>query len=359
MMNINKDLCDKCSVKMKFERIEESRKPKLVPISREMNELQIELSKELKSLFPEYLNKLNLISSNDTLLTIDSEGNGTFKDYIKSFNYILLSNTYLNANENIEVMCDKGHIYNTTFSRFKCQNQRCPYCKGTIKYTYEEVKNYIESFGYKLLSTEYNNARERLLVKCECGNEYFVSFTNFKTGSRCYECRKVKWSKEKIIEYITNHTDFEFIEFIEYKKGISTLKLKCEHGHEFISNFNRVKYKGCGCPECKTSKGEQRIEEILIKYNLEYKKQHRFQDCRFKYPLPFDFYLPKQNCCIEYDGEQHYVAIDHFGGYEKLLETKRNDEIKNQYCKDNNINLIRIPYLEFDNIENILINKLK
>ena len=70
---------------MKFERIEESRKPKLVPISREMNELQIELSKELKSLFPEYLNKLNLISSNDTLLTIDSEGNGTFKDYIKSF----------------------------------------------------------------------------------------------------------------------------------------------------------------------------------------------------------------------------------------------------------------------------------
>ena len=281
------------------------------------------------------------------------------KDYIESFNYILLSDIYLNANENIEVMCDKGHIYNTTFSRFKCQNQRCPYCKGTIKYTYEEVKNYIESFGYKLLSTEYNNARERLLVKCECGNEYFVSFTKFKTGSRCYECRKVKWSKEKIIEYITNHTDFEFIEFIEYKKGISTLKLKCEHGHEFISNFNRVKYKGCGCPECKTSKGEQRIEEILIKYNLEYKKQHRFQDCRFKYPLPFDFYLPKQNCCIEYDGEQHYVAIDHFGGYEKLLETKRNDEIKNQYCKDNNINLIRIPYLEFDNIENILINKLK
>lgn len=59
--------------KMKFERIEGSPKTKLVPISGEMNELQIELSKELKSLFPEYLNKLNLKSSNGTLLTVDSE----------------------------------------------------------------------------------------------------------------------------------------------------------------------------------------------------------------------------------------------------------------------------------------------
>lgn len=74
---------------MKFERIEESRKPKLVPISGEMNELQIELSKELKSLFPEYLNKLNLKSSNGTLLTIDSEGNGTFKLII--LNLLLLN----------------------------------------------------------------------------------------------------------------------------------------------------------------------------------------------------------------------------------------------------------------------------
>lgn len=89
--------------KMKFERIEESRKPKLVPISREMNELQIELSKELKSLFPEYLNKLNLISSNDTLLTIDSEGNGTFKDYIKSF-VIKSAQKELNKGKNLSYL---------------------------------------------------------------------------------------------------------------------------------------------------------------------------------------------------------------------------------------------------------------
>ena len=71
--------------KMKFEIIEDSPNPNITPLNGEMNELQVELSKKLKSLFSEYLNKLNLKSSIGTLLTIDSEENGTFKDYIKYF----------------------------------------------------------------------------------------------------------------------------------------------------------------------------------------------------------------------------------------------------------------------------------
>lgn len=70
--------------------------------------------------------------------------------------------------------------------------------------------------------------------------------------------------------------------------------------------------------------------------------------------MPFDFYLPDYNTCIEYDGELHYKAVDYFGGDDALSNTKCRDEIKTQYCKENNIKLIRIPYWEFDNIEEIL-----
>ena len=70
---------------MKFERIENSSTPKITTINGQMNDFQIKLSKELKALFPEYLNKLNLKSSNGIALTIDNKGNGPFKDYIKSF----------------------------------------------------------------------------------------------------------------------------------------------------------------------------------------------------------------------------------------------------------------------------------
>lgn len=75
--------------------------------------------------------------------------------------------------------------------------------------------------------------------------------------------------------------------------------------------------------------------------------------------MPFDFYLTDLNTMIEFDGIQHFEEVEYFGGYEKLLETRFNDEIKNQYCKNNDIKLIRIPYYNYDKIENILEKELK
>ena len=64
--------------------------------------------------------------------------------------------------------------------------------------------------------------------------------------------------------------------------------------------------------------------------------------------LYFDFYLPDYNCCIEYDGEQHYISTGYYGGKEKLNRNQENDNIKNNYCKEHNIKLIRIPYWDFE-----------
>ena len=60
----------------------------------------------------------------------------------------------------------------------------------------------------------------------------------------------------------------------------------------------------------------------------------------------FDFYLPEHKCCIEYDGIQHFESIEYWGGEKKLTSQRKRDEIKTNYCKDNNINLLRIKYNE-------------
>ena len=112
--------------------------------------------------------------------------------------------------------------------------------------------------------------------------------------------------------------------------------------------------KGHGCPECVNSKGETIISEYLKENNINYISEYTFDDCRNKRPLPFDFYLPDYNLLIEYDGEQHFEPVDFFGGEEQFEYQKYNDNIKNTYCIKNNINLIRIPYWDFDNIEKIL-----
>lgn len=58
--------------------------------------------------------------------------------------------------------------------------------------------------------------------------------------------------------------------------------------------------------------------------------------------------------CIEYDGEMYFKEIDNFGGKAKLLAYQRNDQIKNRFCDDNNIFLLRIKYTDFNKIEEIL-----
>ena len=108
--------------------------------------------------------------------------------------------------------------------------------------------------------------------------------------------------------------------------------------------------QSCGCLK---SKGEQLIIQILIDLNINFITQKTFYDClnpENTINLKFDFYLPDYNCCIEYDGEQHFKSIKHFGGEEKFQRQQQLDNIKNQYCKNNNIKLIRIPYTDFNKL---------
>jgi len=83
---------------------------------------------------------------------------------------------------------------------------------------------------------------------------------------------------------------------------------------------------------------------VLDGLAVEYEFQKRFDTCRSKRSLPFDFYLPKHNVCIEYHGRQHYEAIDYFGGEKAMKLCQRRDKIKAKFCKDSDIHLEVIPY---------------
>lgn len=91
--------------------------------------------------------------------------------------------------------------------------------------------------------------------------------------------------------------------------------------------------KKTGCPICKESNGENIVRKYLSDNHIKYIPQHRFKDCRDKNPLPFDFYLPKYNTCIEYDGEQHFKAIGHWGGEKGLLDRQKKIKLKTNTVK--------------------------
>ena len=106
------------------------------------------------------------------------------------------------------------------------------------------------------------------------------------------------------------------------------------------------------------SKGEIKIHEWLIKNNILFEEQYEFEDLKDKRKLKFDFYIPIINTLIEFDGEQHFIQRrDDLDG-SKLKITQNHDKMKNEYCKNNNIPLLRISYKEFKSVEKILTEKI-
>lgn len=120
-----------------------------------------------------------------------------------------------------------------------------------------------------------------------------------------------------------------------------------------------VHLRGSGCKRCSDSFGEKEISKFLEKNSIEHIREHRFIDCVNIHPLRFDFYIPSRRTCIEFDGIQHYQPVEYFGGQKAYEKAKINDKIKNDYCEDNYINLIRIRWDQIDDIQQILLNNFK
>ena len=99
------------------------------------------------------------------------------------------------------------------------------------------------------------------------------------------------------------------------------------------------------------SKGERKIRTWFLNNNIKFEPQYSFDDLK-KYS--FDYYLPDLNFCVEYDGEYHYNSYKRIGGNDKLLKIKKRDHIKDSFCYENNIKLLRIPYWDYNNIDQIL-----
>ena len=292
------------------------------------------------------------------------------REFFKKEGYELLSTEYINKNTKLEYICPEGHKHSVSWDNFN-HGRRCPECameirKSKLKLSYDEVKQAFEKEGYTLLSTDYVNNRTELKYICPNGHKHSTNWDGFSNGRRCPECG-VETVKSKLrLSYDEVKQGFEKEGYTllstEYIKSSSKLKVRCPKSHEYEVSWGHFN-QGRRCPICNNSKGEKRISLFLKENNINYEAQKLFKECSYKRMLPFDFYLIDYNICIEYDGQQHYNTIDFSGknqerAEEQFKQTQKKDNIKTQYCLDNNIKLIRIPYWEFNNIENILKQEL-
>lgn len=193
------------------------------------------------------------------------------------------------------------------------------------------------------------------LCQCDCGNTCEVSGNNLRTGhtKSCGCLKQVKCAeigkKQQIISEIGNtYNKLTVIEYDGIKDHNAYWKCKCECGNEIIVSGNHLRSghtKSCGCLK---SAGEEKINKILSESGINYSAQYTVfinsSYMRFDYAI-FDN-ANKLLRFIEFDGEQHFNPQSNW-----YNNTHKNDLLKNQYCTDNNIPLIRIPYWEINNLD--------
>lgn len=173
----------------------------------------------------------------------------------------------------------------------------------------------------------------------------------------CNECSLKNRSKKFIVDLTGQKfgklTVIEMLPERWHKHTVYRCRCECNRVIE-VERGSLVSGLTTSCGICMKSKGEYKISQVLEKIKIKYFSQYSFEQCRSKAgaKLKFDFYLPDYNICIEYDGEQHFSYTN--SGWrteENFLLLKENDEIKNQYCRDNKIGLIRIPYTDYKHID--------
>ena len=273
-----------------------------------------------------------------------------YKKEIENLDVICLEE-YINAHTKILHKCKKcGYEWRIKPNSILNKNN-CPKCAKKIKTkTIEQYKKEIENLDVVCLE-EYINANTKILHKCKiCNYEWKVEPSHILSGNGCPICAgNKKKTTEQYKKEIENLDLICLEEYINAKTKILHRCKKCDYEWK-IAPKNAL--NGYGCPKCNQSHGEKAIEKFLIENNISFNAQKRFTDCKDKSSLPFDFYLPELNAAIEYNGVQHYKAIEFFGGEKQLKCQQKHDSLKKEYCEKNNITFITIRYDE--NIENKL-----
>lgn len=270
----------------------------------------------------------------------------------------LLKIFYIKNQLYLQIKCSCGKLYQVSLNNFMRKNQYvCPSCgRKRSSEKHKKIDKVIKELDRKNLKMigDYTGIKYSYYFLTEEG--YYI---------KSVACNLSTNKKDQIFSTKNDYSYYNMIHFLEINSpGVKLLdnsyqgtkysyNFLCKCGKKFKLGWQYVcSIKKIRCPSCSKfqSSFEFKMEQYLIDNNIKYEKQKSFNECRDKLKLPFDFYLPEYKTIIEVDGEQHYLPVrfsSKISEEEALIrldKTKTHDKIKNEYCKNNKIKIIRIPY---------------
>lgn len=298
----------------------------------------------------------------------------THEDYVAELSIknptIEVIDKYCGADKKITHHCLVHDVYWKIKPSGALQGNGCELCRkekfrNNVMKTTQEYKLELSSISTNIIpEEEYIGANTSIKHKCLIHNtSFYATPSNILLGKTgCIACINEKrrmsmaMSNEEYknkVRQVNPHIDV-IDDYINIKAKILH---RCNlHKIDWYATPEKI-LQGYGCPNCsEKSHGEKRISTWLENNNIPYESEKTFSDCRDKICLPFDFYIQKYNKIIEYDGIQHFKPIEYFGGEKAFKTQQKHDKIKDDFCKENGISLLRIPYYKYNNIEEELNN---
>lgn len=269
---------------------------------------------------------------------------------------------YSGVKSKMTIVCHKHGPFEQDVSNH-LNGSRCPKCasnalKSNEKFIMDCIKVHADTYDYSLV--EYTGSGNSVTIICSKHGPFEQRASTHVKGGGCPSCSPtgLKTTKDFIEDAIKVHADLYDYSMVDYRGSIPKVTIICpKHGP--FEQQPQVHLQGCGCPVCKFSSGEREIYKLLKSMDLEFEAQKKFDDCIHEKNLSYDFYIPEKKMLIEYNGRQHYEAIDYFGGEKALKKQQKRDQIKRTYANENGYILVEIPYHQFENIEKILRNQLQ
>lgn len=307
--------------------------------------------------------KLSKINTKSTIEFVSKSISlfGDLYDYSES--------NYINCCTDIKVFCKKHKKYFYVHPSRHLNGVGCPVCgsdrkSNSLRLSLDEFivrSNKIHNNIYDYSKVVYVKNTVKVDIICKNHGVFKMAPANHLNGAGCQKCAnelKSKNSRYSTEDFLglakKRHGDGRYdYSNVDYINSITKVDVIC-YKHGVFEATPADHLRGVGCPLCSESKGELSIRVVLENNKVDFFPQ--FGLCgRFK----CDFYLPKLNLVLEFHGKQHYVSDDFFGGISKFLVRAKCDIIKKHYCLNNGIHFLEIPYWEKDNIEEIILNKIK
>lgn len=281
---------------------------------------------------------------------------------------------YTTQNEEVIIICPKHgefkqkpfvHLYGHGCKRCSSELVGKSLRKGLDKFIEEARKIHGDKYDYS--NVVYKDSKTKVCIICHKHGEFFQRPSEHLRGKGCKHCHAElvgDLCRSTLDDFLHRakevHGDTYDYSLVDFHVLSDRVKIICPV-HGLFEQRADVHLKGCGCPRCKCSWGERRIDNFLQENGISFERQYKIQNtslfCDNK-AIYIDFYLPQYNVAIEYNGQQHYEVAHFFGGKEAFYKRQMRDDSVRFYCKENKIKLIEIPYTEYDNIEEILTKEL-